>query len=222
MLSAVIDSVLDVDNARVFRFGLVLITTGFFYHAISNDDELAALLGHEVAHVLARHILEANFVDLAHETFTKPFSWFALLGYIWFEAIVFAAPMMASLFASLALSRVREREADYIGLLLMADAGFNPSGALSLWTKVNRWEEQQRRAKKGRQQQQFTSTHPHVSLLVLLEVTPSRNWGCLRSLSAIHRPENADIVTHVGTSMKLFPPLNPFSLAHFSTQSYPV
>ena len=74
---------------------------------------------------------------------------------------------------SLGLSRFREREADYIGLLLMADAGFNLSGAVSFWTKLNKWEEQQQRGakKRVRREPQFRSTHPHVSwhpFLVLL------------------------------------------------------
>ncbi|KAF6241392.1 hypothetical protein HO173_000102 [Letharia columbiana] len=158
--------ILDEPNAEiscVTRSGLVLISTGFFYHAISNDDELAAILGHNIASVLARHVLETEFVILANKYFTISFLPLALLASICIEGIVFLVPFSVSWLASLALSRVRHREADYIGLLLMTDAGFDPSGAVSFWKKVNEWQEQQRRAtKRIRQDPQFRSSHPHV------------------------------------------------------------
>lgn len=158
--------VADEDFACVYRSGLVLISTGFFYHVISNDDELAAVLGHEVAHVVARHSLEKSCIRLVDKFFTIPFAWLTPLCCIEPAALLFAVPIIVSQLASLALSRVREREADYIGLLLMADAGFDTSGAVSLWTKFNQWEKelQDVAKKKIRQEPQFNSTHPHVSL----------------------------------------------------------
>ena len=155
----------DEDFACAFRFGLVLITTGFFHHVIADDDELATLLGHEIAHVVTGHVLESKFIKLADEYFTEPFFWLALLSWVIPEAIFCAAPIFASYFASLALSRIRETEADYIGLLLMADAGFNVSGAVSFWKKLNQWEEDPRNPakKKNVKRPQFGSTHPHVS-----------------------------------------------------------
>ena len=145
----------DEDFACAYRFGLVLITTGFFHHVIADDDELATLLAHEVAHVVAGHLLESNSIRLADKYFTTPFAWLPLLGCV---------PIIASFLASLALSRVRETEADYIGLLLMADAGFNVSGAVSYWKKLNQWEEDPRNpAKNNVKMPQFGSTHPHVS-----------------------------------------------------------
>ena len=155
----------DEDFASVYGSGLVLITTGFFHHVISNDDELAAILGNQVVHLIAGHILEQNCIRLVDKYFTKPFSWFLLLMTVKSEGIIFAAPIVASGLYSFRLSRVREREADYMGLLLMADAGFDPQGAVSLWTKVNKWEEELQSVakKKIRQTPQFMSWHPHVS-----------------------------------------------------------
>lgn len=46
-----------------------MITTGFFHHVISNDDELAAVLGHEIAHAIARHNLETECIRLADKYF---------------------------------------------------------------------------------------------------------------------------------------------------------
>ena len=167
--------------ACVFRFGLVLITTGYFHHVIKDDDELAAVLGHEVAHVVAGHVLESQSISLADKYFTKPFFWLSLLGYLFPEAIFFAAPILASFFTSLALSRIREREADYVGLLLMADAGFNVSGAVSFWKKMNQWEEgpQNTAKKKNRKVSQFESTHPHVSSYSGLALSaPLHSFSC--------------------------------------------
>ena len=155
----------DEAFACAFRFGLVLITTGFFHHIIADDDDLATVLGHEVAHVVAGHVLESLSIKLADKYFTEPFAWLALLGCVVSEAMVFAVPIVASYLVSLALSRIRETEADVIGLLLMADAGFNVSGAVTFWTKVHQWEEgpQNPAKKKNRKRPQFESTHPHVS-----------------------------------------------------------
>ena len=160
-----IELLADENFACGFRFGLVLITTGFFHHIITNDDELAAILGHEVAHVVAGHLLESKSIRLADKYFTKPFSWLSFICCIYPEAIIFAVPILASRLTSLALSRIRETEADYIGLLSMADAGFDVSGAVSFRKKFNKWEEEPRNLvkKKNRNAPQFESTHPHVS-----------------------------------------------------------
>ena len=164
-LDYMIEIFADEVFACVFRFGLVLITTGSFHHVIANDDELATVLGHEVAHVVAGHVLESESIRLADEYFTEPFAWLALLGCVCAEAMIFAVPIIASCLTSLALSRIRETEADYIGLLLMADAGFNVFGAVSFWTKMNQWEEDPRNPTKNKNAKgpQFRSTHPHVS-----------------------------------------------------------
>ncbi len=159
----------DENTAWAYRSGLVLITTGYFHHVISNDDELAAVLGHEVAHVISQHALESETIRLADMFFTKSFALLTPLMAIHPIFIFCAVPVMLSTLKSLSLSRTREREADYIGLLLMADAGFDPRGAVSLWTKFNKWEKELLSvAKKGtRQEPQFNSTHPHVSLVHL-------------------------------------------------------
>lgn len=177
----------NVPFACVFRFGLVLITTGFFHHVIANDDELATVLGHEVAHVVAGHVLESESIRLADKYFTEPFAWLALLSWAIPETIFCAAPFLASYLASLALSRIRETEADYVGLLLMADAGFNVSGAVSFWKKLNQWEEDPQNPAKNKnvKRPQFESTHPHTaSRITQIEKRIPEVLEILRGLSS--------------------------------------
>ena len=63
------DVITDQDIAWMYSSGLVLITTGFFRHVISNDYELAAVLGRGVAHLIARHHLEIECIRLADKWF---------------------------------------------------------------------------------------------------------------------------------------------------------
>ena len=118
------------------------ITTGWFRRLIQNEDELAANLGHHIAHIVARHKVERLCII--------PAEWSLLLAIAGFvplrsptrsflRCLIFglAFAQAASFGWSLLLRKVFEQEADYISLLLMADAGFNSTGAISFWTKRN-------------------------------------------------------------------------------------
>ena len=81
------------------------------------------------------------------------------------ELLILAVPLVVvAAIPVLALSRIRESEADYIGMLLMAQAGFNPNGAVTFWQAMNRIVEEQRKSRpRARTKATFLSTHPHVS-----------------------------------------------------------
>lgn len=74
-------------------------------------------------------------------------------------------PQLGVTFVSDALSRIREREADYIGMLLMTEAGFHPRGAVTFFRKMNAIEDFLKKADPETEahQSEFLSTHPHVS-----------------------------------------------------------
>ncbi|KAJ3064353.1 hypothetical protein HDU98_012222 [Podochytrium sp. JEL0797] len=104
-------------------------------------DTLAAVLAHEIAHVLSRHTAEDMgvtqffqlFTDLAHSVLYTLSLNLPMLSDIGGRALDGAAPY----FSTLPYSRLMEMEADVIGLFLMAVAGYNPERASEFWTHLS-------------------------------------------------------------------------------------
>ena len=146
--------------------GQVLVYTGFF-NAITNEDELAAGLGHEVSHVVAAHGIESFSARILKTCILAPFfPVFAGASIGVWQCQILAIPMLAvgGLIVA-ALSRNREKEADYIGMLIASEAGFNPMGAISLWNNMEIARKEQKKANPAlRLRSEFLSSHPHVSL----------------------------------------------------------
>ena len=118
-------------NAFALPGGKVAVYSSLF-QLFDNDAELATVVGHEVAHALARHSMERSsqsvlqacggvLVELA-------------LGQDWTPAY----QTTSNLLALLPYSRTQELEADYLGLLLMARAGYDPRAALTFWEKFSK------------------------------------------------------------------------------------
>ena len=135
-------------NAWAMAGGKMALYTGLVDKIKPTDDELAQVLGHEIAHALAKHSAEKMSVALASS-----------IGVL---AVGVAADNKglalsgAALAAALAVekpnSRAAESEADRIGIELAAKAGYDPRAAITLWQKM---------AKVGGQgPPQFLSTHP--------------------------------------------------------------
>lgn len=99
----------DMRNAVALPGGKMLIYTGLFPLA-KTEAGLAVVLGHEMVHALARHSAEQLTYD--------------------------ALPVPRAEDARLPFSRNHESEADYIGLLLTADAGYDPREAIGLWERM--------------------------------------------------------------------------------------
>ncbi|HEY7163716.1 MAG TPA: M48 family metallopeptidase [Candidatus Binatia bacterium] len=136
----------DMVNAFCVPGGKVAVYTGIF-PAAHDEAGLAVVLGHEVAHALLRHsgermsqaeVLGAGMM-LAGASGVNP-------------GILQALGLGASVGVILPFSRSQESEADQVGLLLMAKAGYDPRAALEVWDRMARLEKSTPPA--------FLSTHP--------------------------------------------------------------
>ena len=132
-------------NAFVLPGGKVFVFSGIL-QACKNDDGLAAVLGHEIAHNVAHHAAEQASRGLI--LFPLGILAFVAGGIdpgIW--------RMGTSLAFTLPGSRKQEEEADYIGLLMMAEACYDPEAALRFWAMMEKEDQ-------GRAPPQYLSTHP--------------------------------------------------------------
>lgn len=138
-------------NAFVMPGGKVMFYTGIIDRLNLTDDEIAAIMGHEMAHALREHSRERLSREVATQTGIGIAA--SIFGLSQGQAQL--AGVAGDLGLSRPHSRTQESEADQMGLELMARAGYNPQAAISLWQKMQR-------ASKG-EPPQFLSTHPTSS-----------------------------------------------------------
>jgi len=142
----------DEANAFCLPGGKVFVYTGIFKYA-ANDDELAAVMGHEIGHALARHGAErmssSQLTQLSGQVLGAVMQG---RGNPQNTAMVMQAfGIGTQLGIMLPHSRTQEYEADHIGLVLAAKAGYNPRAALSFWEKFG---------SSGETPPEYLSTHP--------------------------------------------------------------
>jgi predicted Zn-dependent protease len=136
----------DEPNAFALPGGKVGVYTGLFKVA-KNDAQLATVLAHEVGHAIARHGAERMSQGLLTQL-----GGVAVGVATGSEAYVQAYTQLATLGVILPYSRTQESEADEIGLMLMARAGYDPREAIKLWENFE--------ALGGARPPEFLSTHP--------------------------------------------------------------
>ena len=139
-------------NAWCMPGGKVAVYTGLLF--ISQDENgLAVVMGHEVAHAIAKHGNERMSQSLLAQFGAIGLS-VALAGNPGVTSDIFMQAYGAGAQVGFLLpySRIQESEADHIGLILMAKAGYDPRGAVVLWQRMN--------AKGGARPPEFLSTHP--------------------------------------------------------------
>lgn len=144
---ALIDA--PVMNATCAPGGKITFYTGLVRQLKLNDDEIAVIMGHEIAHALREHGRERVSKAYAQNAFTQV----ALTAAPNSQAQTEAANKVAHYLYVLPNSRQNESEADGMGLELAARAGYNPNAAISVWNKMAA-------ANKGAKQAEFLSTHP--------------------------------------------------------------
>ncbi|TNE44098.1 MAG: M48 family peptidase [Deltaproteobacteria bacterium] len=137
-------------NAFCLPGGKVGVYSGILPVARTNAG-LAAIMGHEVAHAVLRHGAERMSQQMALKGVMS-------LGSIVFGnskykgAIMGAMGLGAKFGVMLPYSRSHESEADRMGLMYMAKAGYNPKEAVSLWVRM---------AQQGKTPPELVSTHPN-------------------------------------------------------------
>ena len=139
-------------NAFCMPGGKIVVYEGIM-NIIGSDDELAVVLGHEVAHAVAKHSNERLSQQKALEYGG------AILGVLTQNASATTQSLANTVFGlganygvMLPFSRKHETEADNIGLVLMTIAGYNPDCALTFWQKMS--------AGSTNSKAEFLSTHP--------------------------------------------------------------
>lgn len=149
-------------NAFALPGNKVGVYTGML-KLVDNQEQLAAVIGHEIGHVLAKHSNERASQEMAVsqgmnvlQAMTMPTSTLGQLG--------FGLLGIGAEYGVLKpYGRTQESEADIIGVDLMAKAGFDPRYSISLWQKMEQ-------ATQGKQPVEFMSTHPsHATRIQYLE-----------------------------------------------------
>lgn len=136
-----------VVNAWCMAGGKMAIYTGLIQQVRATDDEIAQVMGHEIAHALANH--QAEKMSMAMATSLGVAAVGAATDR---PGVATGAALAATVAISLPNSRTAESEADRIGIELAAKAGYDPRAAVTLWEKMG--------TVGGSGPPQFLSTHP--------------------------------------------------------------
>ena len=145
--------VVNVDevNAWCMPGGKMAVYTGLINKIKPTDDELAAVLGHEMAHALREHSREQISQQMATQVGLSVLS--AVTGV---SAAGDLGAALTNVMFTLPNSRTHESEADLIGVELAARAGFDPRAAVTLWQKMGA-------LSAGSAPPEFLSTHPSAA-----------------------------------------------------------
>ena len=138
-------------NAYCLPGGKIVVYTGIL-PLVGNDAGLATVLGHEVAHATAEHAAERiereHLTDVAATIIAGGVA-FTPSQYLHVRALLGVGGAAASLH----FSRAQESEADHIGLIYLARAGYDPHQAVAFWQRM-------RRASSQKAPPEFLSDHP--------------------------------------------------------------
>jgi len=138
-------------NAFCMAGGKMAIYTGLLEQLKATDDEIAQVMGHEIAHALANHTQERMSIAMTSQVGLEVAA--IALGGRQGAGLGLTGAQLAAVYAiQLPNSRESESEADRIGIELAARAGYEPKAAVTLWEKMEKV--------GGKAPPQFLSTHP--------------------------------------------------------------
>ena len=168
-------------NAFALPGGKIAVYTGIFPVA-RTEAGLAAVMGHEVVHALARHgaerMSQGQLTNAALQV-AEAAAGVAGGGGMVSQAAMAALGAGAQVGVLLPFSRKHESEADYIGILLAADAGYDPRESVSLWERMGQMS-------KGGGPAEFLSTPPrHETRIDQLKQWMPEAMGLYQSKQAV-------------------------------------
>jgi predicted Zn-dependent protease len=180
-------------NAWCMAGGRMAIYTGLIQQLNATDDEIAQVMGHEIAHALLSHTAERMSRAMAMQAgigvlaATQTNSEYGQL-------TVQGASLAAVVALELPNSREAESEADRIGIELAAKAGYNPNAAISLWEKMSKVG-----GGDGKSSFDFLSTHPApVKRMETLEAMVPQMMAYYEDKSPrpVHKLDNSDLAAN--------------------------
>ncbi len=137
----------DQVNAFCMPGGKIAFYTGIIEKLKLNDDEVATVMGHEIAHALREHardrIAKAQLSNLGASVLSSALG----LGNLGGQALGQGLQLLG-----LSFSRADERDADLVGMDIAARAGYDPRAGISLWQKMGQLSKDK--------QPEWLSTHP--------------------------------------------------------------
>jgi predicted Zn-dependent protease len=139
-------------NAFCLPGGKVFFYTGIL-KMMDNDDQIAAVMGHEIAHALARHGAERMSMQMLSQAGGQILGAVLEVPQQYRGLYEQAYGIGTNVAIMLPYSRSHEHEADQIGVYLMWKAGYDPHEAVVFWEKM-------KAASKGKSAPEFLSTHP--------------------------------------------------------------
>jgi predicted Zn-dependent protease len=144
----------DEPNAFALPGGKIGVNTGLLRVA-TNQDQLATVIGHEIAHVLSKHGNERVSQEFAVQIGMELINAVAQPQTQTGQTLLGLLGVGAQFGVLMPFSRVQESEADMLGIDLMAKAGFDPRQSVLLWQNMS--------AAGGGSPPEFLSTHPSHS-----------------------------------------------------------
>ena len=146
-----------IKNAWCMPGGKIAIYTGIL-EVTKNTNGLAAVMGHEIAHAVAKHSVERASRSVLLQTSTSLIDIFTggKLGQINQATGMNTVGLLSQIGIMNPFTRTQESEADYLGMIFASLSGFDIRETKRLWVRM-------KEIKKGKEPPQFMSTHPSSS-----------------------------------------------------------